>query len=125
MGFDRNTILAFSLAIIVLLGWEFFVAPKMAPKPPVEKTVVAPPPATDVAAPVDGAVQAAPEAQQSTGEPEKRISISTPSLHGSFSLTGGRFDDISLVKYHETLDPKSPEIALLSPTMAQKPYYAE
>src|SRR6202007_2394262 len=49
----------------------------------------------------------------------------TPSLHGSLSLTGGRFDDISLVKYRETLDPKSPEIVLFSPTTAAKPYYAE
>jgi YidC/Oxa1 family membrane protein insertase len=57
--------------------------------------------------------------------PEKRLKIETAHVKGSLTLTGGRFDDISLVKYRETLDPKSPDIVLLSPTSSAKPYYAE
>jgi YidC/Oxa1 family membrane protein insertase len=129
MAFDRNTIAAFVLAILVLLGWEFFLAPKVTPKPPVtaEKSEA---PATPAAPPAIGETPAAPAVEaptpaEQTGEPEKRIRISTPSLHGSLTLTGGRLDDITLVKYRESLDPKSPEIVLLSPTVAPKPYYAE
>jgi YidC/Oxa1 family membrane protein insertase len=44
-----------------------------------------------------------------------RLAIDTPSLKGSISLKGGMIDDLSLAKYHETIDPKSPLIDLLSP----------
>ncbi|MCH7832330.1 MAG: membrane protein insertase YidC [Proteobacteria bacterium] len=54
-----------------------------------------------------------------------RVRISTPSLHGSINLTGGGIDDLSLVRYRETLDPTSPEIVLLIPKGAEKAYYAE
>jgi len=40
-------------------------------------------------------------------------------------LTGGRIDDLSLVQYHETTDPKSPAIELLSPSGSPQPFYAE
>ena len=56
---------------------------------------------------------------------EKRIRINTPRLHGSLSLTGLRFDDITLADFHETPDPHSPEITLLSPPDAPKPYFIE
>ncbi len=32
---------------------------------------------------------------------------------------------MSLKNYHETVDPKSPEIVLLSPAGSETPYYAE
>lgn len=54
-----------------------------------------------------------------------RIRVNTPRLHGSISLLGGRVDDLTLVDYHETIDPNSPEIELLSPPRAPHPYYAE
>jgi YidC/Oxa1 family membrane protein insertase len=40
-------------------------------------------------------------------------------------LTGGRIDDLSLVQYRETTDPKSPAIELLSPSGSPQPFYAE
>src|SRR5262249_59054081 len=33
-----------------------------------------------------------------------RVRIETPSLSGSISLKGGRIDDLSLVKYRDTVD---------------------
>ena len=38
---------------------------------------------------------------------------------------GGKIDDLTLVGYHETPDPQSPEISLLSPIGTATPYYAE
>ncbi len=54
-----------------------------------------------------------------------RVNINTPSLHGSVSLTGARLDDLTLVKYHETVDPSSPEVTLFSPVGGPDAYWAE
>ena len=42
-----------------------------------------------------------------------RVAIDTPAVLGSINLRGGRIDDVSLKNYHETVDPKSPNIVLL------------
>lgn len=54
-----------------------------------------------------------------------RVSINAPGLHGSISLKGGRIDDLTLRKYRQTVDPKSPEVILFSPANSPKPYFAE
>ncbi len=51
--------------------------------------------------------------------------IDTPRLHGSIALNGGRIDDLTLATYHDTVDPKSPEVVLLWPTGTADPYFAE
>jgi YidC/Oxa1 family membrane protein insertase len=56
---------------------------------------------------------------------QPRVKIATPQLHGSIDLLGARFDDLTLATYHETVDPKSPEVELLSPPGTQDPYLAE
>ena len=54
-----------------------------------------------------------------------RVQIATPRLHGSLSLVGARFDDLTLDDYHETVDPTSPPITLLSPRRSPSPYYVD
>ncbi|HVV62151.1 MAG TPA: membrane protein insertase YidC, partial [Pseudolabrys sp.] len=54
-----------------------------------------------------------------------RVAIDTPSIKGSIALKGGRIDDVALVKFRETVDPKSPPIVLLSPSGSPEPFYAE
>ena len=54
-----------------------------------------------------------------------RVKIDTPRLTGSISLKGARIDDLSLVKFRETVDPASPLIELYSPSNTAGPYYAE
>src|ERR1700727_3067341 len=54
-----------------------------------------------------------------------RVKIDTPSVIGSISLKGARIDDLSLVKFRETVDPASPAIVLYSPSGTAEPYYAE
>jgi len=53
------------------------------------------------------------------------IVIDSPTLRGSVALKGGRIDDLALARYHETVDPLSPAIVLLSPPDSPQPYYAE
>ncbi len=54
-----------------------------------------------------------------------RVKIETPSLRGSINLAGARLDDLFLKKYHETVDPTSPEIELLAPSPLNEGYFVE
>jgi YidC/Oxa1 family membrane protein insertase len=54
-----------------------------------------------------------------------RVTIDTPSIKGSIALKGARIDDVTLVKYRETDDSKSPAVELLSPWGTNSPFYAE
>jgi len=87
-----------------------------APQPPAQPGAT--PPATTTA-PVQ------PVSRDSIIAAGPRVRISTPTLSGSIALKGGRVDDLSLVKYREKVDPKSPAIILLSPSGSQDPLYAE
>lgn len=135
---QRNLLLAVVLSMAVLLGWQLFYAgPKMkeeqarqraqqelsqqrdaaknAAKPAGAPEAAVPgtaPPAVSISR--DDAIKASP-----------RLAIETPSLRGSIALRGGRIDDLLLVKYHETVDPKSPNVVLFSPTDSPHPYFAE
>ncbi|WP_018266961.1 membrane protein insertase YidC [Methylosinus sp. LW4] len=142
--YTKNVLIAAGLSMLVIGGWDYFYAfPKLdreqkeaqlaqqqkpgAPQKPAAHSA-------DKAAPV--ARQAQPQQSVAAAKPvaktreaalaeSKRIAIDTPSISGSISLKGGRIDDVSLKNYHETVDPKSPIIVLLSPEGAPQPYYAE
>lgn len=137
MSEKRNLILAVSLSMAIVLGYQF-VEQKFFPKPvapapvaSVAAPAVAPAPtsttptvaAGSVVVPGMGLVDGADRATVLTRSP--RIAISTPTLKGSLSLVGGRIDDLTLLKYRETQDPKSPPITLLSPSGSPEAYYAE
>jgi len=129
---NRNLVLAFVLSAIVLVGWEYFVA---APQMQAERTrqvllaketkekpishISAPAAEQQVAAGAGSLTRA--QALARTGA---RIVIDTPTVDGSLRLRGARFDDLRLKHYRETVDPKSPEIVLLSPESTPYPYYA-
>ena len=128
----RNTIIAIALSLAILLGWETYFAPK-AP-PPVETAVTAAAPApvapggaelSSLPVTAPAATTTAPTVDAAPSIASARVRVVTPHLHGSISLTGSRFDDITLVNYRETLDRASPEIVLLAPAGSPKPYYSE
>ena len=54
-----------------------------------------------------------------------RIAIDSGTLKGSIALKGARFDDMSLVKYRETLESDSPAVTLLSPGGDDKSYFIQ
>lgn len=77
---------------------------------------------------VDTASQALPEKELSIKEAlaiSDRVNIKNSFISGSIKLQGARIDDISLLKYRETLEPESPNIVLFAPTGTAKPKYAE
>lgn len=58
-------------------------------------------------------------------ESTERIKITSPSLSGSISLKGLRFDDLTLLKYKHDLSENSKYVELFSPTQTREAYFAE
>ncbi|MDD9923078.1 MAG: membrane protein insertase YidC, partial [Boseongicola sp.] len=124
---NRNLLLAMVLSTAVLFVWWTLFPP---PEPsPVEETAVV---GTDGQAILPSA-DAGTDAAASTGTPSndtaiapaevERVSIDTPSLSGSISMSGGRIDTLSLKNYQQTLAAGSGEVPLLSPVGTEQPYY--
>jgi YidC/Oxa1 family membrane protein insertase len=136
---QKNLILAIALSAAVLLGWQYFYAgPKMKEEQArldklkqqqVSQTVPGAPGAVTAAGVpgTPGAVNApgVTLTREAAIAASPRLAIETPSLKGSIALKGGRFDDLKLVKYHETIDPLSPSIELFSPADGPSAYFAE
>jgi YidC/Oxa1 family membrane protein insertase len=140
----KNTILAIVLSLIVVVGWNFFIAkPQMerqqreAQLKQQEQAQLQPQaqPGGAPAAPQAGtpSVPGAPAAAAQPTAPNReavvaaspRIAIQTPTLSGSIDLKGARIDNLSLEQYRETVNPSSPAIVLFSPSGAPQAYYAE
>ena len=56
---------------------------------------------------------------------DKRIQIKTPALLGSIRIKGGRFDELYLDKYKQTLDADSEDVELFAPAKTENAYYAD
>jgi YidC/Oxa1 family membrane protein insertase len=151
MDNQKNTILAIALSAVVLIVWQYFFAmPQMEKQRQIaqEQSEKRAQPAPGTAAP--GTATPVPQQQGSTPQPPgqpgtapgvalpgqtvprpavigaaPRIAINAPTMQGSIALKGGRIDDLSLVNYRTTVDPKSPPILLLSPSGSAEPFYAE
>jgi YidC/Oxa1 family membrane protein insertase len=54
-----------------------------------------------------------------------RLAVHSPTLHGSIALKGARLDDLTLVKYRETVDPESKEVMLLTPAGDAEAYFIQ
>jgi YidC/Oxa1 family membrane protein insertase len=130
MSDQRNLLIAVVLSMVVVFGWQYMVGvPKMQQEQAKQAQVLQQQKLNPAAPPPPGAAAIG----QAVGVPRadalakssQRASIDTPKLAGSINLTGGRFDDLRLRTYHETPDPKSPEIDLLSPMGSEHPYFAE
>jgi len=141
MSADRNTILAIILSALVLIGWQyFFGTATKSPQPQAQNQTQPAQPGAPVTQPGAPATQppgaptvpssAAPAAaplsrEEALKASPQRLPIATDSLQGTIALKGARIDDLSLVKFHETVDPHSPPIVLLSPSGSPDPFYAE
>jgi YidC/Oxa1 family membrane protein insertase len=124
-----NVFYAIALSIFILITWQYFFATSFIGKPAAPKAAtqigtIAPGAQTQTAA-VPGTQRSEPFSRQQALARSQRIAIDTPRLKGSIALTGGRIDDLALVQYRETTDPKSRAIELLSPSGSPQPFYAE
>ena len=144
---QKNLIVAIALSVMIILGWQFLMAPspeqqrrdaaekqrqidaqrKAQPAPggqptaPQASAPQAPGAPTPTAAPVPSTFLDRAEALRRS----PRVTFRTPELEGSIALKGARVDDVRLVKHRITVDPKSGMVPVLSPQGAQDAYYAE
>ena len=147
MSDQKNTILAIVLSALVLIAWQvYFGVPQMEKQKQIQQQQQAqersqqPPavpqqpgttqtpsaPGMPAQTPTQpGAVPAQTMSREAVLAASPRVRIDTPSLSGSIALKGGRIDDLSLVKYRETVNPNSPPIVLLAPSGSPHPFYAE
>ncbi|GHA23786.1 membrane protein insertase YidC [Devosia pacifica] len=136
MNDNRNIILAIVLSMIVLFGWQYFVAgPQMeramqdaelaqAEQDELNSALSTPEQSAD-GAPASASGTQMFEDRPSAIAASQRIEIDTEDLHGSINLTGARIDDLELKNYRETVDPDSPVITLLSPANGPNGYFIE
>ncbi|MDK1377036.1 MULTISPECIES: membrane protein insertase YidC [unclassified Sinorhizobium] len=131
---NRNYFVAIALSVLILVAWQFFyVNPRMEKDriaaEQAQQTQQAQPQggtqqATPGQAPAGGAIPGGENRDQAIAK-SARVAIDTPALSGSINLAGARFDDLRLKGYHETVDPKSPVITLLSPAETADGYFTE
>jgi YidC/Oxa1 family membrane protein insertase len=135
---QKNTILAIVLSALVLIGWQIYFgipqmekqkqiqqqqqqaqeraqpsgAPAQQPGATQQQQPGAPPQAVPGATPQAPGLPGSLPGQILTREAalaaSPRVQIETPSVAGSIALKGARIDDLALIKYRETVDPKSP-----------------
>jgi YidC/Oxa1 family membrane protein insertase len=135
---QKNLILAIALSLAILLGWQMLVEQPKQEQAQAERerqelaagrdpdTIGVPDlPAPDQVA--QDPTQAVPRdrAEVIAEAEDRRIEIETRSYRGSINLTGGRFDDLTLRNYRQSVEPDSPNITLLSPRGSEDPYFAE
>lgn len=136
----KNLIIALVLGTAVMAGWQFFYEQ---PKLEAHKAYLAEQDAKQKAKQAlkaaevhadTGSVESAANVAASSPKDreellkaaqEERIQINSPTLHGSLSLVGGRFDDLTFAQYRETIQKDSPEVVLLSPAGSEAAYFAE
>jgi len=138
---NQNILLATVLSAMILLSWTwFYEKPKMEKqelqrkilaeqKMQVEsvKTIenkgsIASPISTTK--PAEAAVTLKNRDEILAQSAESRIDIESENLHGSISLKGARFDDLTLAKYFTAIDKKE-EVTLLAPAESRERYFAD
>ena len=122
---NNNLIAAVILSILILVGFQYlYVKPQ---QEHYRQLVLAQKLAQTDQTVVPGTTPAALRNRADVIKEEPRVVIDTPELEGSINLKGSRFDDLRLVKYHQTVDDETP-VTLLSPSGSAQPYpayYAE
>jgi YidC/Oxa1 family membrane protein insertase len=125
MNNDTKNMVAFAvIAGLLMIAYQMFIVGPQA------KLAEAARARAHAQAPALSAAAPAGPAQPNLARPaalaiSPRIRIDTPTLRGSLSLRGARFDDLYLKTYHEKVDPKSPEVELLRPEGMEHAYFAE
>jgi YidC/Oxa1 family membrane protein insertase len=127
MGEDqRNLFIALGLIVVIMLGYDvFFMGPQREPREAEQAALEAAGELADPDLPVETGEPAAPSYvdRDDALTENSRIAIEGPSVIGSFSLTGARFDDIRLVRQATSVDDDTP-IALLNPIGTEHVFYA-
>ncbi|MCU0729140.1 MAG: membrane protein insertase YidC [Sphingopyxis sp.] len=135
----RNIIIAMIAAGLILFGWPY-ITNYFYPAPPQPRSSAATATTgTAPAAPASAAAGTASAPVAVGGAPgtatapvsvaaaraaTPRIPIETPALRGSINLKGARIDDITLVRFRQTVAENSPPVQLFAPGGTANSYFA-
>ena len=132
---QKNLILAIVLSIGIILAFQFFYElPRVerqqeAARQQASQQAAAPAQPGGTVTPQPGGIGAgvggAPAAVTAAPPAGPRVAIDNGRLHGTVGLTGNRIDDVTLADYHLTVDPASPDTALLRPAGNADAYFGE
>jgi YidC/Oxa1 family membrane protein insertase len=134
---QRNLILAIVLSVTIIIAFQYFYElPRIKDAQRQEGTRTEQ--AVDESEQRPGAETVAPSAPGTASETRPpaaasseviegadRIEFDSGRIRGSFSLTGGRIDNLILSDYRLTTAPDSPDVTLLSPPGEFEPYFVE
>ncbi len=123
MNNNSNFIAAVIISIGILVGFHYLYE-----KPQMEaaqrQLALREQAKTETALKKQSVPEAPPRPREDVLKDSPRVKIETPELRGSINLKGARLDDLSLVRYRETVETGSPNIVLLSPAGAAAPHQA-
>ncbi|WP_445680175.1 membrane protein insertase YidC [Radicibacter daui] len=126
---QRNLFIAIGISLVILVASQFLLPRHETPAPaPTDATTASSTATGDQARPALPGAEADLKVRSREAvlaDNPARVAIHNGRLDGTLNTVGARLDDLSLVDYRETVDPKSPEISLFSPAGTIKPYYAE
>ncbi len=121
-GEIRNLIIYGILCMVIYLAWDHYLLKprmeKMRQVQALEAQRIASMPASEKIP------EEKPRPREAVLAESPRVKIDNGSLFGSLALKGGRIDDISLQRYHTTLD-KTEHVVLLAPSGTEYPEYIE
>ncbi len=127
MNYDnKNFILAIVLSMLIIFGWQYFYAAPLQEKlVQTDTTTTTTTTTTQPDGTVPGTTGVTPVTRDDALAATPRLKIETPSVSGSINLAGAQIDDLHLLKYRETINPKSPTITFLSPAGTPGALFAE
>ena len=122
----KNLLIAMALSLLIIVYWQYFIE---TPRKQAEAVAIKAKTQNELQLKQEEEKEAevAPKSREGwlASNSQQRVRIASDSLHGSIALKGLRFDDLTLARYHETLEPGSPEVVLLSPTGSSTSYFTE
>lgn len=120
----RGLYAAIILSALVMLGVNYFFPKPIKQAPTAETVTIVPEQTADKDMSAETSEVQPLTKEEAVGQ-DVRLPIKNKVLNGSIRLKGSRFDDISLLKYKETIEPDSPHISLFMPTKTENAYFAE
>jgi YidC/Oxa1 family membrane protein insertase len=138
---NKNIILATVLSAMILLSWTWFYEKPKMEKQELQRKILAEqktqvetvktienkgsiPSTISTTKPAEAAITLKNRDEILAQSAESRVDIESENLHGSISLKGARFDDLTLAKYFTAIDKKE-EVTLLAPAESRERYFAD
>jgi len=123
MDDQKNFVMAIVLSGLVMVGYWYFFGKPLAEEARKNVEFERAQAEQQISTPIETPAIVEPQSRETLINSGGRIKIDTPSLSGSFSVTGSIIDDIRLKNYAETLDDDSETVIMLTPRGAEKSAY--